>query len=135
MEGNNGKGEFQYTYSAREQAELRRIREKYTGGREENKMERLRRLDAGVTQKAQAVSLIIGVLGALILGLGMSLIMTDLGTSIGLSDRLSMPLGIVIGIFGCVPVSLAYPAYSWVLKREKGKIAPEILRLTEELMK
>ena len=72
MENNNENKEFSYTYSAKEQAELKRIREKYTPPTEtEDKMERLRRLDAGVTQKAQVLSLVFGVVGALILGLGM----------------------------------------------------------------
>ena len=73
MDKRNENGGFRYTYSASEQEELRRIRERYTAPTEtENKMERLRRLDAGVAAKAQAVSLIFGVIGTLILGLGMS---------------------------------------------------------------
>ena len=75
MDKRNENGGFRYTSSASEQEELRRIRERYTAPTEtENKMERLRRLDAGVAAKAQAVSLIFGVIGTLILGLGMSLI-------------------------------------------------------------
>ena len=66
MENNNENKGFQYTYSAREQAELKRIREKYTPSTEaEDKMERLRRLDASVTQKAQTIALIFGIIGAL----------------------------------------------------------------------
>jgi hypothetical protein len=64
MENNNEKNGFSYTYSAKEQAELKRIREKYTAPTaEEDKMVRLRRLDASVTQMAQSVSLAFGVLG------------------------------------------------------------------------
>ena len=125
---------FSYTYSAREQAEIRRIREKYTGeAKEEDKMERLRRLDGRATQRAQSVALIMGVIGALILGLGMSLVMTDLGAALGLKNAL--PVGIVIGVLGCIPVGLAYPIYGFILNRERKKIAPEILRLADELMK
>ena len=55
MDNNENRG-FQYTYSAKEQAEIRNIRDKYTKTEDtEDKMERLRRLDARVTQKAQAV--------------------------------------------------------------------------------
>ena len=62
MENNNENKGFQYTYSAREQAELKRIREKYAPPSEvEDKMKRLRRLDASVTQKAQVVSLMFGI--------------------------------------------------------------------------
>ena len=56
MENNNENNGFQYTYSASEQAELKKLREKYETPQKnevEDKMERLRRLDAGVTQKAQ----------------------------------------------------------------------------------
>ena len=128
---NNG---FSYTYSACEQAEIRRIREKYTQeDREEDKMERLRRLDTRATQKAQTMALVWGVLGALILGLGMSLLMTDLGAILGITH--SVPIGIVIGVLGCIPVVLAYPIYGLILRRERKKIAPEIIRLTDELMK
>ena len=69
MENNNENKGFQYTYSAKEQAELKRIRDKYTAPTEtEDKMARLRRLDASVTNTAQAVALVFGVIGTLILG-------------------------------------------------------------------
>lgn len=125
--------EFRFTYSAREQEELRKIREKYQP-REEDKLERLRRLDDGVTGKATALSLVIGILGALVLGTGMSLVMTDLGEWLGLSEMTETVLGVIVGVVGLVMAGLAYPLYSCVLKRERKKIAPEILRLTEELM-
>ncbi len=133
MENNN---KFKYTYSAKEQAELKRIREKYENkSKEEDKMERLRRLDNSATQKAQAVSLIFGVLGTLILGFGMSLVMTDLSEIIGSHKDMAMIYGIAIGTAGGVIASLAYPIYNAVLKNVRKKIAPEILRLTDELMK
>ena len=136
MENNNENKGFRYTYSAREQAELKRIREKYTQPTQaEDKMERLRRLDAGVTQKAQALSLIFGVLGTLILGTGMSLCMTELAEILGSYKDMAMLIGIPIGLVGGVLASLAYPMYNAIVKRERKKIAPEILRLTDELMK
>ena len=134
MENNNENKGFQYTYSAREQEELRRLRAKYTG-KPENKMERLRRLDARVTQKAQAISLVFGVIGALVLGLGMSLVMSDLALMLGLPDSMAMLCGVLIGLFGGVLVSLAYPVYQWVTKRERKRIAPEVIRLADELLK
>lgn len=135
METKNNDG-FSYTYSAKEQEEIKRIRQKYTkGNKEEDKMERLRRLDAGVTRKAQTVSLIFGVVGTLILGVGMSLIMSDLRAILGARTDLAMPLGILIGLLGGVLACLAYPLYHIIIKRERKKIAPEILRLTDELMK
>lgn len=136
MENKNNDG-FSYTYSAREQAEIRRIREKYADKEktEESKMERLRRLDAKVTQKAQSIALTLGILGALILGSGMSLIMTDLGAALGLSAEAGMLIGIPVGIAGGVLASLAYPIYNLVLRHERQRIAPEILRLTDDLIK
>lgn len=130
---NNG---FQYTYSAKEQEELKKIREKYEHREEgEDKMERLRRLDRNVTLKAQVVSLIFGIAGVLILGMGMSLIMTDISEILGSYRDWAMFIGIAIGIVGGVLVSLAYPMYNLVSKRERRKVAPEILRLSDELMK
>ena len=127
---------FNYTYSAKEQDEIKAIRKKYAAPEEtEDKMAQLRRLDASVTQKAQAVSLIFGVIGALLLGLGMSLAMTDLGEILGSYREMAMLLGIVIGIVGIVLVSLAYPLYNRIVKKEREKIASEIIRLTDELMK
>lgn len=134
MENSNTETNFKYTYSASEQEEIKRIRQKYQL-QEEDKMTRLRKLDTKVTQKATSVSLAVGVIGALIMGFGMSLVMTDLGTVLGMQDMLCMVIGVITGLIGMVLVALAYPAYNSVLKREREKVTPEILRLTEELMK
>ena len=136
MENNNENKGFQYTYSAKEQAELKRIREKYTPSTEaEDKMERLRKLDAGVTQKAQVIALIFGIVGALILGAGMSLCMSDFAKILGSHRDMAMVIGIPVGLVGGVLAALAYPMYNLIVKRERKKIAPEIIRLTDELMK
>jgi hypothetical protein len=76
--------------------------------------------------------IIIGIVGTLILGTGMSLCMTDLGAMLG---NIAMVLGVVVGFLGLILVALAYPAYNWVLKIQREKIAPEILRLSDELLK
>ncbi len=121
---------FSYTYSAAQQAEVEKIRSKYVQS-QENKMEQLRRLDHSATQKAQVWSLTVGILGALVMGTGMSLAMTELGALVG---KFAMLIGIAVGLAGMVLVALAYPIYNSVLKKERARIAPEILRLTEELM-
>ena len=127
---------FTYTYSAREQAELRRIREKYTAPtEEEDKMARLRRLDASVTNTAQVVALVFGIVGTLILGFGMSLIMTELGEALGISGDAAMMIGITVGVAGGILASLAYPIYNAIVKAKRKKLASEIIRLTDELMK
>ena len=125
---------FSYTYSAREQEEIKRIREKYAP-REEDTMERLRRLDGGVTKKARGISVAFGVFGTLILGFGMSLAMTELSEWLGLQKDYSVLLGAIIGGAGILLICLAFPLYQAVVKRERKKIAPEIIRLTDELMK
>ena len=135
---NNNKNQdgFAYTYSAKEQAELKKIREKYTPQKEsEDKMTRLRRLDASVTNTAQTASLILGVLGTLILGFGMSLIMTDLARALMLTKDTAMVIGIIVGVIGGIIASLAYPVYNLIVKAKRKRLAPEIIRLTDELMK
>lgn len=122
----NNQNGFQYTYSAKEQAEIKNIRSKYIP-KEENKMEQLQRLDASATQKATMYAIIVGVIGALILGTGMSCCMVW-------TDALLIP-GIVIGVIGMAVLAVAYPLYNRTLKKERERIAPEILRLTDELMK
>ena len=127
MENNS----FEYTYSPQRQQEVEEIRRAYLP-KEEDKMEQLRRLHAIPTKKAQAAALSAGVTGALLLGTGMSLCMTELGAALG---NLAMTVGIAVGIAGIALAALAYPLYSRTLKKEREKIAPEILRLTDELMK
>ena len=127
MENKEG---FSYTYSAQQQKEVEAIRKKYLP-QEEDKMDRLRRLHAIPTQKAQAVAIAVGVIGALLMGTGMSLCMTELGGFLG---GTAMFIGIPVGIVGIVLAALAYPLYNRTLKKERQRIAPEILKLTDALM-
>ena len=130
------KDTFNYTYSAKEQEEIKAIRNKYTPSEQtEDKMAQLRRLDTSVTQKATAVSLVFGVIGTLILGTGMSLAMTEIGKAIGFGKGAAMLMGVLFGIIGIVLICVAYPIYNRIIKKERERIAPEILRLTDELMK
>ena len=128
MENNHS---FEYSYSAAQQQEVEAIRKKYLP-KEEDKMEQLRRLHYSATQKAQAASIALGVIGTLIFGLGLSLCLTDLSGFLG---GTAMFVGIPVGLGGLVMLALAYPVYNTVLRRERERIAPEILRLTEELLK
>lgn len=125
---------FNYTYSAEQQKEIETIRKKYiadTNNNEVNKLEQLRRLDYGVTKKATIISLSVGILSVLVMGSGMSLVMTDLGEKIGIA-RTSL-IGVLIGIVGMIGVILAYPLYRRIIEKERKKIAPQILKLTDEL--
>ena len=134
MDKNENKG-FNFTYSAKEQEEIKNIRKKYAAPiEEEDKMAQLRRLDSSVYSKATAASLAVGIIGALVMGIGMSLVMTDIGAALG-TTMLAMIIGVGVGVIGIVLVCLAYPVYNRTLKKEREKIAPEILRLTDELIK
>lgn len=134
MENKDRNVSFSYVYSAEEQDEIRKIRKKYEF-REEDPISRIRKLDNSVTQKATAISLVFGIIGVLIMGSGMSFIMTDLGSIIGMSGNIPWILGMLTGVVGLVLVALAYPMYNNVLKKEREKVASEILELTEELMR
>ena len=127
MENNQS---FEYTYSAQRQQEVEEIRKAYLP-KEEDKMAELRRLHAIPTQKAQAASIAAGVIGALILGTGMSLCMTELGGFLG---GTAMVIGIPVGIVGMILAALAYPIFKRTLKKERDRIASEILKLSAELM-
>lgn len=87
----------------------------------------LRRLDESAGKKGTMMSIVLGVAGTLILGLGMCCVLVW-------QNAWFIP-GIVIGVVGLAVLSLAYPVYLQVTKKEREKIAPEVLRLTEELLK
>ena len=124
MTNETNNNSFSYTYSAKQQEEIKNIRDKYTP-REESKMEQLRRLDAGVTQKGTLFSLIIGILSALIFGVGMCCCLVW---------NLFIP-GTVIGVIGIAGIAAAYPVYMRITEKEREKIAPKIIQLTDELLK
>lgn len=122
---------FQMTYSAQEQQEIDAIRKKYAPP-EEDKMAQLRALDAGVGKRASRNAIAVGTVGALLLGVGMSLVMTDFGALFG---DTAFFVGIAVGLAGIGIVASAYPIYRSTLKKERAKAAPEILRLADELKK
>ena len=126
----NKEAGFSYTYSAAQQAEVKKIRSKYVE-KPESKLEQLRALDRSASKKAQTWALIIGILGALVMGTGMSLAMTELGTLLG---PYAMLIGIAVGLLGMLLAALAYPVYNKGLKKQRERIAPEVLRLTDELL-
>lgn len=121
---NENQTSFQYTYCAKEQEELKRIRSKYLP-REEDKLELVRRLDAQVTRKAAAYAVTDGVLGTLVFGVGLCCCLV----------WGSYMLGVMVGVVGMALLALAYPLHIRIAQKERRRIAPQILRLTEELMK
>lgn len=124
----NEKDTFTYTYSAKQQEEIRSIRKKYMPQEpKEDKMEQLRKLDQSAAKKGTIVSLIVGILGCLLLGVGMCCTMVWM-------EQLFIP-GIIIGVVGIAAVVVSYPLYTRITRKEREKIAPQILKLTEELSK
>ena len=122
MENNNER--FEYTYSAKQQEEIEKIRQKYLP-KEEDKLAELKRLDAEVTRPGTIAGIAIGMVGTMIFGTGMSLALVW-------TDSLLVP-GIVVGIIGFVMLGMAYPAYMKITKKNKEKLAPRILELTEQM--
>jgi uncharacterized membrane protein YeaQ/YmgE (transglycosylase-associated protein family) len=115
---------FNYNYSSKQQEEIQRIREKYVP-KEENKMEQLRHLDESATKPGTIAALAVGIIGTLLLGVGMS-------CSLVWAESYFI-VGIVIGVIGIAVLVAAYPLYMYITKKQREKIAPEILKLTEEL--
>lgn len=124
MEKNNET--FTYSYSAKQQEEIEKIRKKYLP-QTDDKMEQIRKLDNSVTKKGTAVSITVGIISTLVLGVGMCCTMVW-------TDRFFV-LGIIVGVIGIAGVICAYPLYNHIVKKEREKIAPQILKLTEEMMK
>lgn len=118
---------FHYTYSAKENQEIRDIRKKYLP-REETKLEELKRLDNLVQSAGIMESLCAGIGGALVFGLGMCLSMKVIG-----SGAISMAFGILFGIVGTTGMLAAYPIYQRFFAKANEKHASRILELTEEL--
>lgn len=113
---------FEYTYSAKQQVELETIRKKYLPEKE-TKMDKLRRLDKSVTRPGTIISIIIGIAGTLIMGLGMCMCL----------EWQQFVLGIIFGLLGIAILAAAYPVFNKITQKQKEKIAPEILKLTEEI--
>ena len=111
---------------------VRKIRTQYTE-KQHTELDALKALDAKVKRPANVFGYTYGSVGAIIMGTGMSLMMTDIGTIIGLANA-TVP-GIIIGVVGLAMALTTYPIYKKILNGRKKKYAPEILRLTDELMK
>lgn len=122
---------FHYAYNAEENQEVLSIRQKYLP-REKTGLEKLKALDAEVKRAPNVFACIYGSISAIIMGAGMSLVMTDIGATLGLSD--AMIPGICIGLVGMALVLSTYPIYKGMLAARKKKYAPQILELSEKLI-
>ena len=117
---------FSYNYSAARNKEVESIRRKYMP-HEESKLERLKKLDLRVQMAGTIESLCFGVVGALVFGIGMCFFL-DVFAGAAWLTALLMVLGAVI----MIP---AYPIYRRIACKTKAELTPEILRLSEEIMK
>ena len=116
---------FEYSYSAPKNAEIEKIRKKYAPKTStESKLEQLKTLDKSIESEAVGCALGIGIPGSLVLGLGMSccMVWTDL-----------LILGIIVGLIGMIMCGAAYPIYTSTIKKKRAEIAPQILKLAQEL--
>ena len=115
---------FSYTYSAKLQEEVKRIRQKYVPP-EENKLEQLRKLDESATRPGTIAAIVVGGVSALVLGLGMCCTMVW--------TQFFVP-GVVIGVVGLAGIGSAFPIYSVMVKRQRKILAPQIMKISQELM-
>lgn len=115
---------FEYTYSAKQQDEVEAIRKKYLP-KEEGKMETLRKLDRKAEKPGSIAALVNGIIGALVLGAGMSCCLVW-------SEQLFV-VGIIVGIVGMIMVGTAYPIYKKITTKKRAQYAEQILALTNEL--
>jgi len=111
---------------------VQKIRTQYTG-REYTQLDKLKELDTKVKRPANVFAYIFGSIGAVIMGAGMSLVMTDLGTALGMTE--TMFPGVVIGIIGLLMAIINYPVYKHFLGSRRKKYADEIIALSNEIMK
>lgn len=115
---------FEFTYSAKHQKEIENIRKKYLP-KEEDKMETLRRLDKNAEKPGKMAGIIVGIIGTMLLGVGMCCTMVWADTA--------FILGIVVGVIGIAILSTGYPLYKKITKKQREKLAGQILALSEEL--
>ena len=110
---------------------VQKIRTQYTE-KQHTELDALKELDAKVKRPANGFAYTYGTLSAIIMGAGMSLVMTDIGAILGLAS--AMIPGIVIGVVGLGMALSTYPIYKAILNGRKKKYAPEILALSEKIM-
>ena len=110
---------------------VQKIRTQYTE-KEHTQLDALKELDAKVTRPANVFAYIFGSIGAIIMGSGMSLVMTDIGSSIGVADN--MAPGIIIGIVGMLMAIINYPLYKKLLASRRKKYADQIMKLSDKIM-
>lgn len=110
----------------------RKIRTQYTE-KENTQLDELVALDKKVKKPATVFSYIFGCIGAIIMGSGMSLVMTDIGATLGIEN--SMTIGIITGVAGMLIAIINYPLYKKFLDSRRKKYASKIIELSDKLIK
>ena len=110
---------------------VQKIRTQYTE-KEHTKLDTLRDLDTKVKRPANVFAYIFGSISAIIMGCGMSLVMTDIGSTIGMTE--TMIPGIIIGIVGMLIAIINYPMYKGILGSRRKKYADQIMELSDKIM-
>jgi len=110
---------------------VQKIRTQYTE-KEHTQLDELKELDTKVKRPANVLAYAIGTVSAIVMGAGMSLVMTDIGSVVGLKDP--MVPGIAIGVVGLVAAIANYPMYKKVLGSRRKKYADQIIALSDKLM-
>lgn len=110
---------------------VQKIRTQYTE-KEHSKVDALKELDAKVKRPANVFAYIFGGLGAVVMGSGMSLIMSDIANTLGLENP--MIPGIIIGVIGMAMAIVNYPIYKGILDSRKKKYAGRILELSNKIL-
>ena len=110
----------------------RKIRTQYVE-KEQTELDELKALDAKVKHPATVFAYLFGCIGAIIMGSGMSLIMTEIGERIGITD--AMVLGITVGAVGLLMTLINFPIYKRILGARRQKYADKILELSEKIIK
>lgn len=109
-----------------------KIRTQYTE-RQHTELDELKALDRKVKRPANIFAYTYGSVSAIVMGAGMSLVMTEIGSVIGLASV--MAPGIAIGVVGMGMALSTYPIYKKILNNRKQKYATEIMKLSEKIMK
>ena len=97
-----------------------------------SELDALRALDAKVKRPANVFAYVFGSVSAIVMGAGMSLVMTDIGAILGMAA--TMVPGIVIGIAGMIMALANYPIYKKLLNARKSKYGAEIIKLSDKIM-
>lgn len=111
---------------------VQKIRTQYTE-KEHTQLDSLKELDARVKRPANIFAYVFGSVSALIMGSGMSLVMTDIGTTLGMGE--TMVPGIVVGIAGMIMAIINYPIYKGILGSRRKKYADKIIELSDKIMR